>query len=104
MNLIPYVTGQKDGVPHEALYWRMESGKHWAVRTQAAKYLLPRTDVGDKPMLFDMERDPYESNDIVNERPELRQQLAALWNQWNAKNQPNQYLQAGAYQKARLKF
>lgn len=104
VNLIPYVTGQKDGVPHEALYWRMESGKHWAVRTPTAKYLLPRTDVGDKPMLFDMERDPYESNDIVNERPELRQQLATLWNQWNAKNQPNQYLQAGAYQKARLKF
>lgn len=106
VNLVPYITGKNPGVPHKALYWRMQDGDHWAVRTPEAKFLLPRREVGNggAPMLFDMVNDPYESTDILNERPELRQQMAKLWNEWNAKNQPNKYLQSGSYQKARLKF
>ncbi len=104
VNLIPYVEGKTNGIPHEALYWRMRDGTNWAIRTPEAKYLLSRSEVGKKPMLFDMAKDPYEGNDIVEERPELRQKLAKMWNTWNAKNQPNKYLQAGQYQKVRLKF
>ncbi|MGC6425348.1 MAG: sulfatase [Lentimonas sp.] len=104
VNLIPYVQGKVEGAPHEALFWRMQDGVQWAVRTPSAKFLLPRTMVGSEPMLFDMVNDPYESKDIVDERPELRQQLAALWNEWNSKNTSNKYLQAGSYQKARLRF
>ncbi|QBG49250.1 sulfatase [Verrucomicrobia bacterium S94] len=104
VNLIPYITGEKKEAPHNALFWRMQDGQYWAVRTPEAKYLLPRSEVGDKPMLFDMKRDPYERNNIVDEQPELRKKLAKLWNEWNAGNQPNKFLQAGAYQQARLKF
>ena len=104
VNLIPFVRGEKKGVPHEALYWRMEDGKNWAVRTPEAKYLLMRGETGGGKMLVDMIKDPYESKNIIEDNPELREKLAKLWNDWNAKNEPSKYLQAGSYQKARLKF
>lgn len=104
VNLVPYVEGEMKGAPHEALYWRMRDGSHWAIRTPEAKFLLPRTEVSRKPMLFDMVEDPYETTDIVETCPELRQKLADMWNAWNAGNQPNRFLQAGEYQRVRLKF
>ncbi len=104
VNLIPYVEGEKEGIPHDAIYWRMRDGFAWGVRTPEAKYLLPRSQYGSSPMLFDMIKDPYETTNIVEERPELRKKLAGLWNAWNAKNQPNKFLQANQYQKERLKY
>ena len=51
-----------------------------------------------------MQSDPYESNNIIDSRPELRQQLAQLWNAWNSKNQSNRFLQSNEYQKKRLEL
>ncbi len=105
VNLIPFIQGINTDVPHEALFWRMDSGKKWAVRTPYAKYFLPRNETGlDSAFLVDMVADPYENENIIATNPELRKKLAKLWNEWNAKNEPNKYLQAGAYQKARLNF
>ncbi len=103
VNLIPFINGEQQGPPHEAIYWRMRDGVHWAVRTPTAKYLLGR-DSTDGPELYDMVQDPYETNNLVHERPELRRELAAMWNQWNSDNQPNRFLQSGEYQTARLRF
>ncbi|GJM63811.1 sulfatase family protein [Persicobacter diffluens] len=105
VNLIPFVNGKDRNPPHEALYWRMASGRQWAIRTPTAKYLKPRGETGiEGNMLFDMVKDPYEDQNIIKEQVELRRELAELWNKWNAHNEPNKYLQAGAYQKRRLQF
>jgi hypothetical protein len=56
------------------------------------------------PELYAMQSDPYESNNIIDSRPELRQQLAQLWNAWNSKNQSNRFLQSNEYQKKRLEL
>ncbi|MGA9638226.1 sulfatase family protein [Flavobacterium sp.] len=104
VNLIPFVQGNDKGVPHEALYWRMDDGKNWAVRTPETKYLLARGEAGGGKILVDMVKDPYESKNIIADKPELRKKLADMWNEWNAKNQPSKYLQSGDYQKQRLKF
>ena len=105
VNLIPYVEGEKSDPPHEALFWRMDSGKKWAVRTPKAKYFLPRNETGiNGSFLVDMTKDPYETTNIISQNPKLRKQMAQLWNEWNAKNQPNKYLQANPYQKKRLDF
>lgn len=105
VNVIPYVEGKVKGAPHEALFWRLDNGNKWAVRTPNAKYFLPRNETGLKtPFLVDMVKDPYETTNIINKDPELRKKMAQLWNEWNAKNEPNKYLQANAYQKARLNF
>ncbi|MEN8662106.1 MAG: sulfatase [Lentimonas sp.] len=103
VNLIPYVNGKQDGVPHDALYWRTNNGISWCVRTPEAKFLL-ESHGAKEPEMYDMVNDPYESNNIIEERPEQRQQLAKLWNDWNAQNEACYLLQAGNYQKKRLEM
>ncbi|QVY66098.1 sulfatase [Polaribacter sp. Q13] len=100
-NLIPYLKGNKKGSPHEALFWRMQDGQAWGVRTMGAKF-LKRNKKTAVPELFNMAIDPYEDYDIISKSPKLRKELAKLWNDWNSENISNIYLQAGAYQKKRL--
>ena len=102
VNLIPYVNKETEGVPHEALFWRTNSGA-WCVRTPQSKLFLESHGATELE-LYDMIRDPYESNDIIEQSPEVRQQLAKLWNDWNADNQACYLLQAGSYQKKRLQM
>ncbi len=102
-NLIPYLTGKKKGSPHDALYWRMDDGRGWAVRTEDAKFLKLNKPTS-KPELFDMEKDPFESTDIVFKEKKKRKELAKLWNAWNKENKPNLFLQSGTYQKKRLEM
>lgn len=106
VNLVPYVRGERDDPPHDALYWRIRDGRHWAVRTPTAKFVLPNPfEIPGEPTgpkLYDLSADPYESTNLAAERPELRAKLAALWNRWNAGNQPNRFLQANEYQAKRF--
>jgi arylsulfatase A-like enzyme len=103
VNLIPYLTGEKPGSPHDALYWRVRDGVSWAVRTPTAKYLKENWG-GTDTELYDMINDPYETHNIVNRAPEKRAALAKLWNEWNAGNTANVLLQSGEYQSKRLKL
>jgi len=102
VNLVPYLKQEKKDSPHQVLFWRKDGGSGWAVRTPKAKYLLESK--GGKPVLFDMKSDPYESTDIVNDKPKVRKELAELWNSWNSINVPTIWLQANAYQQKRLEL
>lgn len=103
VNLVPYLTGDQRGTPHDALYWRRVNGAGWAVRTPTGKYLSEKHDTGIAK-LYDMASDPYESVDLMGRAPELQAELAALWNAWNAGNVACRFLQANAYQRARLQM
>lgn len=98
-NLIPFVTGEKQGSPHKALFWRLEEADHiWAVRTEGAKYMrqaLPNVNLS----FFDMLNDPYEANNLVGKHPEKQAELAKLWNEWNAKNIQTIWHQTAHYKK-----
>ncbi|AWB68879.1 sulfatase [Saccharobesus litoralis] len=100
VNLIPYLTNQQSGSPHQALFWRTKENR-WAVRTQNAKYLLE--DKGQAE-LYNMIDDPYETHNIIDKDRKLRQALASLWNQWNKDNINNRYLSPTQYQKRRIAF
>ncbi|WP_366185989.1 sulfatase-like hydrolase/transferase [Flavobacterium ovatum] len=103
-NLIPFLTGAKKGTPHDALFWRMDDGKAWSVRTEKTKYLLEGYGKNVQPELFDMEKDPYESTNIVSNSAKDKAAMAKLWNEWNQGNISNSFLQAGPYQKKRLEM
>lgn len=103
VNLVPYLTGEKPGSPHDALYWRRNNGVGWAVRTPTGKYLAENWSQG-VARLYDMASDPYESVDLMGRAPEMQAELAALWNAWNAQNVACRFLQANAYQRARLRM
>ncbi|TYK67469.1 sulfatase-like hydrolase/transferase [Colwellia echini] len=104
VNLIPYASGEKQGSPHQALFWRLEEADNiWAVRTVDSKYLSqPLPNVGRS--FFDMKTDPTERNNIVDQYPEKQAHLAKLWNEWNAKNINNIHLQKYEYDQAKKKF
>lgn len=94
VNLIPFLTGERRGTPHEALFWRLEEADYlWAVRTPEYKY-MQQSLPGVGKSFFDMTNDPYESENLLGKHPEKQKELAELWNEWNAKNQSNILLQA----------
>lgn len=103
VNLEPYLNQKKTGVPHKALFWRAVNGILWCVRTAEAKLMLQTYGSNDLE-LYDMINDPYETTNIIDENPEKRAELAALWNEWNTGNETCYLLQAYDYQKERMQM
>ena len=103
-NLIPYLNGEKEGSPNEALFWRLEEADYiWAVRTMEGKYMqqgLP----GVGRAYFDMVNDPTEQHNIVDQHLDKQAELAALWNEWNKDNQQNILRQWNEYTQAKKEF
>lgn len=74
-DLLPFLRGEMQSDPHDALYWRFWS--QTAVR--AGDWKLVRLDGGAREMLFDLAGDESEKNDQLADHPEraseLRQKL-----------------------------
>jgi uncharacterized sulfatase len=88
VNLIPYLTGEKQGAPHEALYWRWLGQS--TIRKGKWKYL--RAD--DREYLFDMENDFIETKNLVEQYPEVAATLHADLGKWcNTLNPPGIWAQ-----------
>jgi arylsulfatase A-like enzyme len=75
VDLLPYVTGQKTGRPHDALFWR--SGPYLAVR--AGDWELQVSGRPARDWLFDLAKDPTEKRNVAAANPqkvaELKQRL-----------------------------
>lgn len=89
VNLLPYLTGQNAGPPHDALYWRF--GEQIAIRRGDWKLVKPDLDpkaqfgtIAKQPMLFNLAQDIGEQTDLAAKHPEKVQELLALWQKWNA--------------------
>ena len=80
VNLLPYLTGEKPGAPHEALFWRF--GAQRAVRKGDWKL----TDMGNGPRLFNLASDIGEKHDLAGTNSAKLQELEADYKVWNAKN------------------
>jgi arylsulfatase A-like enzyme len=90
VNLLPYLQGENDQPPHEALYWRF--GPQMAIRQGDWKLVRydPRVDGvrgrATEPKLYNLAADIGESNDLMAEQPEKAEALQAAWDEWNKKN------------------
>jgi arylsulfatase A-like enzyme len=87
-NLLPLMEGKSDVAPHDALYWRF--GVQYAVRQGDWKLVKP--SINDAPHLFNLAADLGEKNDLAVEQPEKVKQLQALWDAWNAANEPPRWI------------
>ena len=76
VNLVPYLTGEKKGAPHDALYWRWLGQS--AVRKGKWKYLRG----AGREYLFDMENDFEETNNLLQSNPEVARRLIADLKAW----------------------
>jgi uncharacterized sulfatase len=74
VDLVPFVLGAADGVPHERLFWRQG---HYRV-VLADGWKLQTTARPDKTWLFDLDVDPTEQNNVAAQHPERVRAMKAM--------------------------
>ena len=84
VNLIPYLTNQNQGVPHQTLYWRL--GNRRAIRHGDWK-LLSNPKSGEKQTweLYHLTDDISEQKDLSSRHTDKVDELQSKWNQLNSK-------------------
>ena len=94
VNLLPFLTGNRSGQPHEALYWRL--GQHMAIRK--GDWKLVQTEEGpvrraspsthndlSHAELYNLAEDIGETRNLASTHPRKVRELAAAWLRWNKK-------------------
>jgi arylsulfatase A-like enzyme len=94
VNLLPFLTGEKQGQPHDALYWRF--GRQTAIRFGDYKLVHYDANVDNSAgnrrqdvtpaKLYQLREDLGESKDLAAAMPEKVAELQAKWAAWNAAN------------------
>lgn len=79
VDLIPFLRGERTGVPHDTLYWKIKS----AVALRRNEWKLVRLAPEWKPQLYQLTDDIGETRDLADTRPEIVEQLQAAWETWN---------------------
>ena len=75
VDLVPFVDGTAEGVPHETLYWTQD---HYRVVLHQG-WKLQRNGPNDEFVwLFDMKADPNEAHNLASERPDKVAELDAI--------------------------
>jgi len=93
VNLLPFLTGEKSGTPHDALCWRF--GQQMAIR--CGDYKLVRYDSNAdtrtgarQPVtavkLYNLANDIGESKDLAMVHSDKVKELQAKWDAWNQSN------------------
>ncbi len=103
VDLLPYLRGERDEAPHERLFWR--AGPTLAVREGRWKWIrLARSDrdlseidnpghtlslqdwsdpgLGSLTLLYDLEADPGEQENLAGEHPDIVKRLEAAAGEW----------------------
>jgi len=78
VDLMPYITGETSGHPHEALYWTW--GPNKAIRVGDTKVVS--FNDGKTYEMFDLSKDIGESNNIAGQHPETLNGLIDKHRQW----------------------
>ena len=82
VNLIPFLNGNDNGMPHETLYWRWIAQA--AVREGRWKYLRG----GSREYLFDLSTDKEERRNLLLKHPDTAAALSKKLTAWASEMQP----------------
>lgn len=83
VNLLPYLTGEKTGAPHERLFWRTGGGAKFAVREGDWKLVAEEPA---KVQLFNLANDIGEAKDVSADNPQVLAKLRQAYDEWNKNN------------------
>lgn len=75
-DLLPFLTGESEGLPHETLFW--SNGPNKAVRHGSWKLVKS----GDSIWLYDLSDDIGEKKNLKDSHPQQLEQLESLLRQW----------------------
>jgi arylsulfatase A-like enzyme len=93
VNLLPFLSGEKSGSPHAALYWRF--GEQMAIRSGDFKLVRYDSNAdtqsgGNEPVtaakLYNLANDIHEDKDLAAEMPDKVKELQTQWDAWNQSN------------------
>jgi arylsulfatase A-like enzyme len=87
VNLLPFLTGEKQGRPHDRLFWR--SGEKRAARVGDWKLVQER---GGTPELFNLKDDIGEKTDLAEKKPARLKELQAAYDAWDRQMLPPQWV------------
>ena len=80
VDLVPYLNGSNDGVPHGKLFWR--AGPIWAARVGDWKLIY----AADRYWLYDLSKDIGEITNLADKRQDVVKGITASYEQWNSGN------------------
>ncbi len=81
-DIMPFLTGETTGSPHETLHWRVCGGKGFAIRQ--GNWKLVHDVSMQKPELYNLEQDLAEDHDLASEHPDVHAKLMRTHTQWAA--------------------
>ena len=103
VDLTPYLTGQKKGAPHDALFWRGSDGRFWSVLdSNGTKHVQDKDS--SSPQLFHLPNDISEAHDVLVNFPDEARELYKKWSLWNKSNVPCRLLTYTYYHEIRDDF
>jgi arylsulfatase A-like enzyme len=87
VNLLPFLTGQQSGSPHDVLCWRLGPQKavlkgNW--KLEDWRDFTTKTQSGWQ--LYDLAQDIGETNNVAARHPEVVAELTKAWEQWDNSN------------------
>jgi arylsulfatase A-like enzyme len=89
VDIVPFLAGNKEGPPHQYLFWRTGGGKQFAIR--AGDWKLVRQE-GRADELYNLAADLGEKSDLAGGHPEIVQRLDAALKDWNRELIPPAFL------------
>ena len=87
VNLLPFLPGEKQGCPHEQLFWR--AGAKHAARVGDWKLVQER---GGGAELFNLKDDISEKTDLAEREPAKLKELQAAYDAWDRQMMPAQWV------------
>jgi len=97
VDLMPYITHEKSGSPHDILFWRHLKAKLHAVRSGADKLVQVKKDT----MIFDLDDDVSEVNNISDTQIEKEGSMQKAYEQWESELQGPAFPYLGSWKKSR---
>lgn len=83
VDLLPHLAGDRQPMPPRKLFWRFAIAQdkfEWAVRD--GRWKLISSVYKNRKLLFDIDADPYEQNDLAETHPDVVRQLTEQYDQW----------------------
>ena len=84
VNLIPFLSGETDKSPHDALFWRKDDGTDWAVRSGDMKLLQIKNS--PTPELYHLKTDIGERRNSLSANPKTITDLKEKYDAWDGGN------------------
>lgn len=81
VNLIPFLSGKNNSLPHETIYLRKFDEKSYSVRYKDLKLVLNKDRL---PELYNLKEDIGEQNDIAQKYPDEVKKLEAIRKEWDS--------------------